>query len=122
MIGIEAARRLKQEFFGPTVHRRGLGCRHMFLDGHMKVTHANIAVGNMSPSYLNGLGSELSCVDRTIYDEFFQKVHGEVDTVQPGGRTFGSCPMLLTQENCPPVFRQIRETSYYAMLRNFMCK
>ena len=122
MIGVEAARKLKQEFHVPSVHRRGLSCRNMFIDGHIKLTHAIIAMGNMGPDYLHGLGSELSVVDRAVYDEFYTKLHGEIDTIQPGGRTYGSCPMLLDDTNCPQVFRQIRETALYAMLRNFMCK
>ena len=122
MIGVEAARLLKHEFHGPSVHRRGLTCRNMFIDGHLKLTHSVIAAGNMDPNYLLGLGSELSCVDRGVYDEFFVKCQGEVDTIKPSGRTYGSCPMLLTPTNCPGLFRQIRETNLYAILRNFMCK
>ena len=71
MIGVEAARRLKQEFHGPSIHRRGLSCRQMFIDAHLKVTHGVIAAGNMGPEYLHGLGNELSSIDRAVYDEFF---------------------------------------------------
>ena len=122
MIGVEAARKLNADYVGPSVHRRGTQCRNMFLDGHLRVQESVVTQGNMCQMYLQHLGQELSHLDREIYDEFFAKVRGEIDTLAPSGRTFGSCPMLLTQTNCPAVFRQIRETTMHSVVRNFMCK
>lgn len=122
MLGAEAARVLNKDYVGPTVHRRGTNCRGMFLDSHMRIQERVIIDGNMCPVYLQSLGQELSSLDREIFDEFYSKVRGEVDTLAIQGRAFGSCPMLLTSQNCPVVFRQIRETTMHAVIRNFMCK
>ena len=122
MLGVAAARRLKRDFTGPSIHRRGMSCRGMFIDSHCKLTDAVIAQGNMSPHYLQSLGSELSYIDKEVFDEFLSKAHGEVDNFQGDRPRYGSCPMLLTATSCPPVFKQIRETALYSLLRNFMCK
>ena len=122
MLGVAAARRLRRDYTGPSIHRRGLPCRGMFIDSHCKLTDDIIARGNMSPAYLQSLGSELSFIDKEVFDEFLSKTFGEVNNFQGDRPGFGSCPMLLTATNCPPVFKQIRETNLYSLLRNFMCK
>lgn len=123
MLGVAAARKLNRDYSGPSVHRRGLTSRGVFIDSHCKLTDSVIAHGNMGPAYLQSLGIELSQVDREIFDEFMSKLQGEVDNHQGGDQpAFGACPMLLTATNCPPVYKQIRETGLYALLRNYMCK
>ena len=122
MLGVEAARHLNRDYVGPSVHRRGLNVRGMFIDGHVRVQESVITQGNMCPVYLASLGNELSMLDREIFDEFLSKICGETDTISPGGRTFGSCPMLMTQQNCPGLFTQVRQTTLYSIIRNYMCK
>ena len=122
MIGVDAARLLNQEYVGPSVHRRGTTVRGMFLDGHLRLQERVVTAGNMCQMYLFHLGQELSRLDPEVYDEFFNKVRGEIDNMAIHGREFGSCPMLLTSENCPEVFRQIRETTLHSVVRNMMCK
>ena len=122
MLGVEAARRLNRDYVGPSVYRRGSSVRGMFIDGHVRVQESVIAQGNMCPVYLASLGSELSMLDREIFEEFLSKVCGETDAISPGGRTFGSCPMLMTQSNCPGLFTQVRQTTLFSIIRNYMCK
>ena len=122
MIGAEAARVLNRDYVGPSIHRRGTQVRNMFLDGHLRFQESVIMMGNMCQLYLQHLGQELSQLEREVYDEFFAKVRGEIDALSIEGQSFGSCPMLFTNENCPEVFRQIRETTLHSVLRNFMCK
>jgi len=122
MLGVAAAKKLNRDFCGPSVHRRGLPIRGMFIDGHCKLTDAVIARGNMCPQYLQNLGAELSYIDKTVFEEFFSKLSGEVDAFQGDRPGFGACPLLLTAVNCPPVFKQVRETGLYSILRNYMCK
>ena len=122
MIGSAAARQLNTEYLGCSVHRRGTSCRSMYLDMHVRLKDTVINDANMCQAYLQSLGHELAQLDRDIFDEFTNKCIGEVDKVSPHGRVFGSCPMLLTEQNCPVVFRQVRETMLHALLRNFMCK
>ena len=122
MIGADAARTLNRDYVGPSVHRRGVTARGMFLDGHMRLQESVVTAGNMCQMYLLHLGQELSQLDREVYDEFFNKIRGEIDNLALHGREFGSCPMLLTSGNCPAVFRQIRETTLHSVVRNMMCK
>ena len=123
MLGVAAARKLNRDYSGPSVHRRGLSCRGMFIDSHCKLTDAVIARGNMGPQYLQSLGMELSHVDKEVFEEFLTKLQGEVDNYQGDDRPgYGACPLMLTASNCPPVFKQVRETGLYGLLRNFMCK
>lgn len=122
MIGAEAARQLNRDYVGPTVHRRGCSCHNMFLDGHVRLQESVIVDGNMCPVYLQNLGTELSMLDREVFDEFFGKIRAEVDNISPQGRAFGSCPLLLTDESSPALFRHVRETALFSAVRNYMCK
>ena len=122
MLGAEAARHLNREFIGPSVHRKGSNVRGMFIDGHVRIQENVISRGNMCPIYLANLGNELSMLDREIFEEFLSKICGETDALSPQGRTFGSCPMLMTQENCPVLFAQVRQTTLFSIVRNSMCK
>ena len=122
MLGSNAARALNHSFAGCSVHRRGSHARGMFLDSHVRIRDAVINEGNMCPLYLHSLGQELASLDREIFDEFVNKCIGEIDRVAPQGRSFGTCPMLLNGDNCPAVFRQVRETTLFSVVRNFMCR
>ena len=122
MLGAEAARTLNRNFLGPTVHRRGTNTHGMFVDCHVRVKQDVIMEGNMCPVYLNNLGHELSLLDREIFDEFLTKIMGETNVLSPQGRSFGSCPMLMTGINCPDLFTQVRQTTLFSITRNYMCK
>ena len=122
MLGSEAARTLNRDYNGASVHRRGITCRGMYLDSHIRIQDNVIIRDNMCPNYLQSLGTELAVLDKEVYDEFFYKVSGEIDRISPQGRQFGSCPMLLDETNCPILYRQVRETTMHAVVRNFMCK
>ena len=122
MIGAEAARRLNTQYVGPTVHRRGNTVRGMFVDVHVRLRREVIAEGNMCQNYLQILGQELSLLDREIFEEFLGKVSVEVDNLALEGRHFGSCPMMLSASNCPDLFNHVRQTTLYAITRNYMGK
>ena len=122
MLGSEAARTLNCDYIGSSVHRRGTTCRGMFLDSHLRIQDSVIVRENMCPLYLQTLGTELAQLDKDVFDEFYQKVSGEIDRIAPQGRSFGSCPMLLTDGNCPALYRQVRETTLHGIIRNYMCK
>ena len=122
MLGSEAARALNRDYNGASVHRRGITCRGMFLDSHIRIQDNVIIRDNMCPNYLQSLGTEFAVLDKEVYDEFFHKVSAEIDRISPQGRQFGSCPMLLDETNCPILYRQVRETTMHAVIRNFMCK
>ena len=122
MIGAEAARCLNQRYVGPTVHRRGSSIQGMFVDAHVRLSRDVIAEGNLCPNYLHILGQELSMLDREIFEEFLGKVSAEVNNLAIEGRHFGTCPMLLTAENCPGLFHHVRQTTLFAITRNYMGK
>ena len=122
MIGAEAARHLNQRYVGPTVHRRGSSIQGMFVDAHVRLSRDVITEGNLCPNYLHILGQELSMLDREIFEEFLGKVSAEVNNLAIEGRHFGTCPMLLTAENCPGLFHHVRQTTLFAITRNYMGK
>ena len=124
MFGSAAAKRLNETLNGHSVHRRCVRVNNKFVDGHLRVTSGTVHDCQMDCMYLHNLGCELAGVANEVYTEFIQLLVTALDQLNANEpfTKFGTCPMLLDSVNCPSVFKDVRVSLLFSILRNMMCK
>ena len=124
MFGSAAAKRLNEQLIGHSIHRRCVRVDNKLVDGHLRVTNMTIQESQMDPMYLQNLGCELANVANEVYTEFIRLLVNSLDQLDADETftKFGTCPMLLDGNNCPSVFKDVRVSLLFSILRNMMCK
>ena len=122
MIGVQAAEYLLLQLAGATLHRRGIRHGNHFYDLHARMSDAVLAGAQVDPNYMMSLGTELSGLDRDVFDKLLDVIKAEVDTQMPPTREFGDAPYLVDEKICPSLFKKLRGTCFWAIVRNYMGK
>ena len=122
MIGAQAAEQLLTGLTGATIHRRGLRHGRFFYDCHTRMSDTVLVNCQIDPGYMMNLGLEMSSLDRGVYDNLMDVVKTEVDALMPAGHCFGDAPFLADENSCPALFKKLRSTCLFGLVRNYMGK
>ena len=112
MRGQQAAIMANSDLLGMTVHRRGINMDGQFFDLHTRICDAVLQNGQFSYDYLQGLGNELSALDRAVYEEVVGKLRAGLESAP--GQSIGQEPLILT-EKPTPIFLQRFEVLFYTV-------
>ena len=120
MIGAQAAEQLLASLTGATLHRRGFRHKNVFYDCHTRMSDSVMMNCQIDPGYMMNLGLELATLDRGVYDNLMDVIKTEVDSMMPSGHAFGDAPFLADEEICPVLFKKLRATCLFGLIRNYM--
>ena len=120
MIGAQAAEQLLASLTGATLHRRGFRHKNVFYDCHTRMSDVVLMNCQIDPGYMMNLGLELATLDRGVYDNLMDVIKTEVDSMMPPGQAFGDAPFLADEDICPNLFKKLRATCLFGLIRNYM--